>query len=856
VREDNSGVALGDEVSVTGIVQEHFNRTRINNLSDLTTLTVANALPSPEILTTGSVGVEEYESVLVQLLAVTCSDENIGNGEWLVNDGTGEYIVDDLLYEANPQLLSGYDLTGIAFYSFDEFKLYPRDAADVVVNNDATQLGLGFEASEISVNETSGIVTIEVQIFNATDSETSVNVATIGGTAVNGIHFNFTNPTTLTFPANDDSPQTFEVEILDDFDANDDREIGFVLVDETNGAVLFNELLLLTIQDDDTETEITDIEIVSEENAQGVAINNGEEFTVAGLVYGVNMNSAGLSFTIIDQTGGIGVYSNDVIDGYSVNEGDSVVVTGTVNQFNGLTQLAPTSIQLISQGNDIGEPTVVTELSNSTESEFIKLECVSIVNATEWTNAGSGFTVTITDGTNEFAMRIDNDVDLYSAPAPEGTFDVTGIGGQFTFNPQDDNGYQILPRSSADIVSQNCAILTNNECLSSANINSLLGGPVGEAQVSDQFTNIEATVGENDLTVGYECFGEPDGTGSSPSIENNVWFTFVGDGNTYFLETTDCNGTAENYIPDGNTQIAVYTGFCGDFQTPFLCNEDAPDSTPDDLAAGLEIPTEPGLNYFIMVDGYNGAEGDFCISMTRLPNANDQCTGAIDISDLTGGALDEAQTSMTFSNIGATSVNDPNPNDGGNDCWFDEPVLNSTVWFTFEGDGNEYFIETTNCAGVSDYIDDGDTQMAIYTGECDDLTQVACNEDISGENLEAGVSIITEAGSIYRVMVDGYDGADGEFCLQMTMTDFLSTSDRSAFDFSAYPNPTNGMVTIESPVSLENVTLVNVLGQRVKEWNITSAERFELNTSDIEPGVYLIQAMSEGKVSTLKLIVE
>jgi hypothetical protein len=90
----------------------------------------------------------------------------------------------------------------------------------------------------------------------------------------------------------------------------------------------------------------------------------------------------------------------------------------------------------------------------------------------------------------------------------------------------------------------------------------------------------------------------------------------------------------------------------------------------------------------------------------------------------------------------------------------------------------------------------------------------------------------------------------------MTMTDFLSTSDRSAFDFSAYPNPTNGMVTIESPVSLENVTLVNVLGQRVKEWNITSAERFEFNTSDVEPGVYLIQAMSEGKVSTLKLIVE
>ncbi|MFT5596612.1 MAG: hypothetical protein ACI8QH_001411, partial [Flammeovirgaceae bacterium] len=39
-------------------------------------------------------------------------------------------------------------------------------------------------------------------------------------------------------------------------------------------------------------------------------------------------------------------------------------------------------------------------------------------------------------------------------------------------------------------------------------------------------------------------------------------------------------------------------------------------------------------------------------------------------------------------------------------------------------------------------------------------------------------------------------------------------------------------------------------------WNIISAERFEFNTNDVEPGVYLLQAMSEGKVSTLKLIVE
>jgi len=860
VREDNAAVAVGDDVSFTGIVQESNGLTRLNNISDLLVSTSSNPLPAAEILTTATAGVEEFESVLIQLNGVTCTDNDLGFGEWMINDGSGDYRVDDELYDANPQLLLGYDLTGIAYFSFGDFKLLPRDAADVVLNPSENELGLSFEAVGISVDETAGTITVEVDIINPVNAETTVEVVVSGGTAINGTNYNFTDPTILTFPASDATSQTFQVEIIDDVNLNDDRTVIFALQNATNGAIFSTGELTLTIGDDDTPIEITDIAVVAEEDADGVAVNSGDEFTVAGLVYGENMNGNGLSFTIIDQTGGIGVFAGSVVDDYTVNEGDSIVLTGEVSQFNGLTQLNPSSIVLVSQGNPIDEPTVVTELSDATESQLVKLECVFILDATEWTGAGSGFTVTVSDGTNDFDVRIDNDVDLYDAPAPEGTFDVTGIGGQFTFNPADDDGYQLLPRRSSDIVSQDCGvILTNDECASSIDINSLLGGPVGEAQFSSQYTNTDATVSEADLTEGFECFGEPDGSGGTPSLENNVWFTFAGDGNSYFLETNDCNGTAENYIPDGDTQIAVYIGFCGDFQTPLLCNEDGPNATPGNFAAGLEIPTEIGTNYFVMVDGFAGSEGDFCLSMTRLPLPNDNCDGAIDISDLTGGDLDAPQNSAVVSNIGATTENDPNPNDEVNDCWAGEPTLSSTVWFSFEGDGNEYFIETTNCAGVLDYIDDGDTQMAIFTGDCGDLTQVACNEDgpqVTGSEFPAGISIVTEAGVNYQVMVDGFEGAVGEFCMQMTLTDVLSLSNQSDFEFKAYPNPTNGMVTIESPVSLENVALMNVLGQRVKEWNITSAGRFEFDTNNVEPGVYLLQAMSEGKVSTLKLIVE
>ncbi|MGB6035116.1 MAG: T9SS type A sorting domain-containing protein [Cryomorphaceae bacterium] len=859
VREDNPATAVGDAVSITGIVQENFGLTRVNNLTDLTVETSGNALPAAEVLTTAAAGTEEWEGVLIQVLEVTCTDNDLGFGEWSINDGSGDYRVDDELYNAAPQLLVGYDLTGVAHFSFGDFKLFPRDAADVVLNTNANELGLAFEASAIGEAETAGTITIEVEIINPADVETTVEVAVTGGTAVNGTNYNFTDPTVLTFAASDATAQTFQVEIIDDLDANEDRTVIFTLQNATNGAVFPTGELTLTIQDDDTAIELTDIAVAAEEDANGVAINIGDEFTVAGLVYGVNMNGSGQSFTIIDQTGGVGTFSNTVVSDYMVTEGDSIVLTGTISQFNGLTQFNPSQIDLISQGNEINEPTVVTELTNDIVSTLVKIECVFLTDPGQWTGSGSGFNVTVSDGPNEYTVRIDNDVDLYSASAPAGTFDVTGIVGQFDSEAPLLEGIQLLPRTAADIVSQDCGIVTppvNDDCAAAIAIDDLLGGPIGEAQFSSQYSNDGATVEENDVTSGFDCFGEPDGTGSAPSLENTVWFEFVGDGNTYFLETNECNGTAEEYIPDGDTQIAVYIGFCGIFQAAFLCNEDGPNATDGNFAAGIEIPTVAGQDYTVMVDGYLGVAGDFCLSMTRLPSANDECDGAIDISDLTGGALDEPQTSGAFSNVGATSENDPNPNDAGDICWFDDPATTSTVWFSFVGDGQEYVIQTTDCAEATNYISDGDTQMAIFTGDCGDLTQIACNEDLNSDGFEAGITLVTEVGVAYQVMVDGFDGEEGDFCMQMTMTSALSSNNADAFEFSAYPNPTNGMVTVESPVSLENVALINVLGQRVKEWNITSAERFEFNTNDVEPGVYLLQAMSEGKVSTLKLIVE
>ncbi|HMQ49554.1 MAG TPA: Ig-like domain-containing protein [Saprospiraceae bacterium] len=197
---------------------------------------------------------------------------------------------------------------------------------------------------------------------------------------------------------------------------------------------------------------VYDIGLVNTENAAGVADSIGTSCELHGIVYGVNLRPSGLQFTIIDGSGdGIGVFSNSGNFNYTVNEGDEIAVRGIIEQFNGLTQVALDTAWLVSQNNSLLSPSLITSLSETTESNLVKMENVTLVDPTQWTGMGSGFNVDVTDGTNTITVRIDNDVELYSMPAPNGVFHVTGIGGQFDSSEPFDEGYQLLPRYMEDI---------------------------------------------------------------------------------------------------------------------------------------------------------------------------------------------------------------------------------------------------------------------------------------------------------------------------------------------------------------------------------------------------------------------
>jgi plastocyanin len=170
-----------------------------------------------------------------------------------------------------------------------------------------------------------------------------------------------------------------------------------------------------------------------------------------GVVHGVDLQgNDNLSFTIIDQSGGIGVFAEQSFN-YTVTEGDEVLIKGVIDQFFGLTQIAADSLRVLSTGNSTVSPIDVTLLDETTESELVRIRNVSLVDPLEWEGDGSSFNVNVTDGNNIYNIRIDDDVDLASMPAPAGPFNVTGLGGQFDSSEPFLSGYQLLPRYMEDI---------------------------------------------------------------------------------------------------------------------------------------------------------------------------------------------------------------------------------------------------------------------------------------------------------------------------------------------------------------------------------------------------------------------
>ena len=316
-----------------------------------------------------------------------------------------------------------------------------------------------FATASATVNENAGTIQVPVRLSAVSAQAVTVQVvlATPAGTATSPADYTYTTQT-VTFPANTTAPQNVNVTIVDDAVAEASETIILKLQNPlpAGSATVDAGTYTITITDNDTPTgpTVSTVAALTVNDAAGVPTQNTQTVSARGTVYGTNQRTAGYQFTLIDNTGGIGLFAAANLGTTVLTEGDSVLVTGTLGQFNGLSQITMTSITSLGRARRTYLPrAVVTALTENEESELIAIATpVTLVTPTQWTGAATAYNVDVQTATGMvFQMRIPANSDFAGKPAPTTPFLLTGIGSQFDATTPFTEGYQIIPRRYSDL---------------------------------------------------------------------------------------------------------------------------------------------------------------------------------------------------------------------------------------------------------------------------------------------------------------------------------------------------------------------------------------------------------------------
>lgn len=137
-------------------------------------------------------------------------------------------------------------------------------------------------------------------------------------------------------------------------------------------------------------------------------------------------------------------------------------------------------------------------------------------------------------------------------------------------------------------------------------------------------------------------------------------------------------------------------------------------------------------------------------------------------------------------------------------------------------------------SSISAEVSAGDTESYSYT--------LTVGDDWNAEELEIIGMVISEDGSILN-------SVKGDI-----HTDIFDKK-QNVDSFKAYPNPFNNTITIENLDNSSQIIISNILGQSVMTVNVID-NTMEINTSDLNKGVYLITIIDNDNNSRTERVVK
>lgn len=462
---------MGDSIHIFGSIGQFNGLTQMG--PDSIVLWGSNRMISaPTVVTVLD---ETTESELVRINGVTMVTPSqwpaSGSSNVDLTDGTNTFtmrIDSDTDIDGSTAPTGPFDVIG-AGGQFDSsnpytagYQIFPRSLNDIIVAA-PTVPTVNFQMGSATVMENVGVIEVNAIINPTSTTLDSITFqASIGSNVTipgDGFITPLPNLTTGLFkigvPANEDTV-SFTITIVDDA-IIEGNETLFVSIVGVNGGLNMGSLLdyqLVVLDNDAPVTGIPSYQIaqVSSTDVNGIADSLNVECKLTGVIYSDDFDgNAGYSFYMADATGGINVFNFADVGSYQVVRGDLVRVIGSIDQFNGLTEMVIDSIVVLASNQTITPPTVTATLDETTEGEHIRMNNMSLVTPSQWPASGSS-NVDITDGTTTFTMRIDGDTDIPGTTPPSGLFDVIGAGAQFDGSNPFTSGYQIFPLDSMSII--------------------------------------------------------------------------------------------------------------------------------------------------------------------------------------------------------------------------------------------------------------------------------------------------------------------------------------------------------------------------------------------------------------------
>lgn len=476
-----SGLKEGDYITVTGTVDEYYGKTEITDISNYTLNASGIPVPEPILVQTADYSEEKYEGVLVivQNAGVISTQDNYG--DWRINDGSGQgYVTESPYNEYSYTPVVGDTLLfvrGVVDYDYGEYKIMPAGNKDILKSID----GSGEARVNPKYSETGAFLDARLDVYATVDSiygivdfvRVKIPVDSMMDTVaviIDTVQYPNTSVTKDTLNSTI-TLDVFDVHLVDTLTVYLDNRY-FADADTFTIYTGLSSSYFAYISEMPVINEMPDLDIIDIGEVQStydgynsIYYDPPQTVTIRGIVTGppsvFTPTSTSTGFYIEDETGGVNIYSGGDAMNSSFLTGMELIITGTVEEYNGLTEVsyssADSSIIIVNDTIATPEPTVLSNSQGVNElNEGMLLEVQYAKVMTAPVSAGTGKNFQVLNGQTLIDCRITEKSPFYNTDAmnsiqPGMLLNIIGIGGQYDTEAPYSSGYQLQIRFEDDV---------------------------------------------------------------------------------------------------------------------------------------------------------------------------------------------------------------------------------------------------------------------------------------------------------------------------------------------------------------------------------------------------------------------